>query len=141
MSEDLNRFIKPQDADYPNALKEIKTGYKSSHWIWYIFPQLKGLGNSGFSNFYGISDLNEARDYLAHPVLGPRLIEITTAFYNLENVSASSVLGSDHKKLKSCMTLFDLADGNDVNIFRDVLNKYFNGEVDEWTLEKMQGVS
>ena len=134
MSEDLNRFIQPQDADYPNALKEIKAGYKSSHWIWYVFPQLKGLGDSGFSNFYGINDLDEARDYLAHPVLGPRLIEITTAFYNLENVSASSALGSDHKKLKSCMTLFDLADGNDVNIFRDVLNKYFNGEVDEWTL-------
>ena len=141
MIEDINRFIQPQDADYPNALKEIKAGNKSSHWIWYVFPQLKGLGNSGFSNFYGINDLDEARDYLAHPVLGPRLIEITTAFYNLENVSASSVLGSDHKKLKSCMTLFDLADGNSENIFRDVLNKYFNGEFDEWTLEKMQGVS
>ena len=140
MSEDLNRFIQPQDADYTNALKEIKAGYKSLHWIWYVFPQLKGLGNSGFSNFYGINDLDEARDYLAHPVLGPRLIEITTAFYNLENVSASSVLGSDHKKLKSCMTLFDLADGNDVNIFRDVLNKYFNGEVDEKTIELLRGV-
>ncbi|MFN5346073.1 MAG: DUF1810 domain-containing protein [Bacteroidota bacterium] len=141
MNEDLDRFIQRQESVYTNALNEIKSGYKSSHWIWYVFPQLKGLGKSELSNYYGIGNLNKAREYLAHPVLGPRLIEITTAFYNLENVSASSVLGRDDKKLKSCMTLFDLADGNSKNIFRDVLNKYFNGELDELTLEKIQEIS
>ena len=126
---DLERFIKAQDdayGSYQDALAEIKSGRKQGHWIWYIFPQIKGLGHSYNSEFYGISGEDEARAYLNHPVLGTRLREISKAFLNLDGHSAYAILGRpDDIKVQSCMTLFDLVSPND--IFAEVLNKYNDG--------------
>ena len=126
---DLERFVKAQEegyGSYHEALEEIKSGRKYGHWIWYIFPQIKGLGHSYNSEYYGISGEDEARAYLNHPVLGARLREITKAFLNLDSQSAYAILGRpDDIKVQSCMTLFDLVSPND--IFAEVLNKYYDG--------------
>lgn len=126
---DLERFEKAQEkgyGSYQEALDEIRAGCKCGHWIWYVFPQLKGLGHSYNSEFYGISGDDEARAYLNHPVLGTRLREITKAFLNLDSHSAYAVLGRpDDIKVQSCMTLFDLVSPND--IFAEVLDKYYDG--------------
>ena len=123
---DLDRFVRAQDAaygSYQQALSEIRDGLKRSHWIWYIFPQNKGLGRSSQSEIYGLDGVEEARAYLEHPVLGPRLREITTAFLSL-NKSAHRVLGfPDVLKVQSCMTIFDLVSPND--IFAQVLDKFY----------------
>lgn len=130
-SQDFNleRFIKAQEdvyASYVGALNEIKSGRKTGHWIWYIFPQIKGLGHSHNSEYYGISGEDEARAYLNHAVLGARLREITKAFLELNTHSANAVLSwPDDLKVQSCMTLFDIVSPND--IFAEVLNKYYNG--------------
>lgn len=127
VSYDLNRFLEAQQLDYPLALKEIKDGLKRGHWIWYIFPQIKGLGHSYNSEFYGISSKEEAKAYLEHPVLGPRLREITQALLELNNKTADDILGyPDVLKVRSCMTLFDLVSPND--IFNEVLYKYYEGQ-------------
>lgn len=103
----LQRFKKAQERDYEIALREIKNGRKQSHWMWYVFPQLKGLGQSYNSNFYGIKDLSEASAYLADPLLGKRLVEISKALLNLYSNDALEIMGSpDHFKLKSCMSFF-----------------------------------
>ena len=126
VSFDLNRFLEAQQLDYPLALKEIKDGLKRGHWIWYIFPQIKGLGHSYNSEFYGISSKEEAKAYLDHSVLGPRLREITQALLDCNN-TADDILGyPDVLKVRSCMTLFDLVSPND--IFNDVLYKYYEGQ-------------
>lgn len=126
---DLERFVKAQDngwGTYSEALKEIKTGRKRGHWIWYVFPQIKGLGFSHNSEYYGISGEDEARAYLNHPILGTRLREITKALLGIEGHSAYYILGNpDDMKVQSCMTLFDIVSPND--IFAEVLNKYFDG--------------
>ena len=126
---DLERFVKAQDSvygSYYDALSEIKSGRKTGHWIWYIFPQIKGLGHSYNSEYYGISGEDEARAYLNHPVLGMRLREITKALVNIDGRSAYAVLGRpDDIKVQSCMTLFDIVSPNDV--FAAVLNKYYDG--------------
>lgn len=126
---DLERFIKAQDdvyGSYLEALEEIKSGRKQGHWIWYIFPQIKGLGFSYNSEYYGISGEDEARAYLNHPVLGKRLREITKAFLSLDSHSAYAILGRpDDIKVQSCMTLFDIVSPND--IFAEVLDKYYDG--------------
>ena len=126
---DLERFVKAQEegyGSYHEALEEIKSGRKYGHWIWYIFPQIKGLGHSYNSEYYGISGEDEARAYLNHPVLGSRLREITKAFLNLDSHSAYAILGRpDDIKVQSCMTLFDLVSPND--IFAEVLIKYYDG--------------
>lgn len=125
---DLERFIKAQDdgyGSYLEALNEIRSGRKRGHWIWYIFPQIKGLGHSYNSEYYGISGEDEARAYLNHPVLGVRLREITKAFLEIESHSAYAILGRpDDIKVQSCMTLFDIVSPND--IFADVLAKYYD---------------
>ncbi len=127
VSFDLNRYLEAQQLDYPLALKEIKDGLKRGHWIWYIFPQIKGLGHSYNSEFYGISSKEEAKAYLEHPVLGPRLREITQALLELNNKTADDILGyPDVLKVRSCMTLFDLVSPND--IFNEVLYKYYEGQ-------------
>ena len=130
MNYNLERFLKAQDSvwgRYADALKEIKEGHKRTHWIWYIFPQIKGLGHSSNSELYGISNKDEAKAYLEHPVLGLRLREITKALLGCNNPSASNILGfPDVLKVQSCMTLFDLVSPND--IFNDVLDKYYEGE-------------
>lgn len=129
----LKRFLDAQDQMYEMALAEVKRGKKLSHWIWYIFPQVKGLGMSGSSLYYGIDDVEEAKAYLQHPVLGARLREITTAYLNLTGVNAQDVFGYlDAMKVRSCMTLFNEVAEDD--LFRNVLERYYNGLADEKTL-------
>lgn len=126
---DLDRFVKAQDSEhsYSVALSEIKQGCKRSHWIWYVFPQIKGLGHSYRSEYFGISCKEEAESYLSHPVLGERLREITQALLDCDNPSASNILGNhDAAKVQSCMTLFDIISPKD--IFNDVLWKYYEGK-------------
>lgn len=131
----LKRFLDAQQRDYATALTEIKSGRKRSHWIWYIFPQIGGLGYSEMSKRYAIKDLPEAIAYLAHPVLGMRLIEISNVFLALKSVSATGVMGNpDDLKLRSSMTLFSQVPGADP-VFEAVLKKYFQGEKDKATLQ------
>lgn len=129
---DITRFIEAQEdpwAGYEIALAEIEHGRKMSHWVWYIFPQLRGLGHSRCSHYYGIADRKEAEEYLAHPVLGPRLREISEALLANTNKSARTILGDiDAQKVKSSMTLFDSILPDD--IFADVLDYFYNGERD-----------
>ena len=128
---DLSRFIKAQEYDYDRALREIRSGRKRSHWMWYIFPQIQGLGFSSTAQYYAIRDLEEAKEYLAHPVLGARLREISSALLELDGLSAHEIFGyPDDLKLRSSMTLFRLAD-LDCPIFQDVIDKYYDGEADK----------
>lgn len=121
----LKRFLEAQSDDYEIALNEIKSGQKRSHWMWYIFPQFKGLGRSSTTVYYAIKSKEEARAYLAHPILGSRLMEVTKAFLELESKTAREILGSpDDLKMKSSMTLFDLIQG-ERGLFDAVLNKYY----------------
>ena len=132
---DLNRFTQAHQSDFDRALQEIRNGRKESHWMWYIFPQIQGLGFSSTAQYYAIRDLQEAKDYLQHPVLGPRLKEISSALLELEGLSASEIFGyPDDLKLRSSMTLFRMAD-LDCPIFLEVLEKYYNGEPDFRTVE------
>jgi uncharacterized protein (DUF1810 family) len=131
----LNRFIKAQENDYERALTEVRNGKKRSHWMWYIFPQIHGLGFSEMARHYAITSKKEAADYLQHPVLGTRLVEISTALLTLESNDAQYILGSpDDMKLQSCMTLFALLD-NTNPVFEQVLDKYYNGKKDQKTLD------
>lgn len=137
---ELSRFHKAQQTDYLCALSEIRSGRKVSHWIWYIFPQVKGLGYSSMSEYYGIKDLDEAKAYLADPVLSDHLIEICEALLALDTNDATEVMGHpDDKKLRSSMTLFD-AVSESSDIFQRVLEKYYNGKKDMWTL-KILGIA
>ena len=121
---DLERFIKAQGHHYKLALEEVRSGKKQSHWIWYIFPQMRGLGRSFFAQLYGICDREEAVAYLNHEVLGPRLREITSALLDHVDYSAEEIFGDlDAMKVRSCMTLFDVISPDD--IFADVLNKFY----------------
>jgi uncharacterized protein (DUF1810 family) len=134
-NNELKKFLDAQNQVYLKALSEIKDGKKNSHWMWYIFPQIKGLGSSETARFYGITDLEEAAAYLSHPVLGKHLIEITEEVLNLNEKTATHIFGTpDDKKLRSCMTLF--ANVKNANpIFQKVLTKYFNGLADDLTLQ------
>lgn len=133
---DLARFASAQDADYPTALAEIQAGRKSSHWVWYIFPQMRGLGRSGSSHFYGIADRTEAEAYLHHEVYGPRLREITQALLAHHDKSAREILGGiDAQKVCSCMTLFDVIAPND--IFDQVLKQFYGGRRCQLTLKML----
>ncbi len=135
MAADLSRFLKAQEQDYEQALREIRSGRKRSHWMWYIFPQIQGLGFSPTAQYYAIRDLQEARDYLAHPVLGTRLKEISSALLDLNGLSASEIFGyPDDLKLRSSMTLFRMADLNEP-VFLEVLEKYYDGKPDARTVE------
>lgn len=132
---DLQRFLDAQATDYAQALAEIKNGRKRSHWMWYIFPQIQGLGFSSTSRHYAIRDLAEATAYLQHPVLGKRLAEISSALLGLASRDASRVFGSpDDLKLKSSMTLFAAVPGAD-GVFEQVLAKFFGGVRDGQTLQ------
>jgi uncharacterized protein (DUF1810 family) len=133
MPHDLDRFVKAQSGDYASALAELRRGQKTGHWIWYILPQLVGLGHSEMSRIYGIASLDEAKAYLAHPVLGPRLRECAAAVLAVTGRSANEIMGStDAMKLRSCMTLFHRA-APDEPLFREVLVRYFGGEADSRT--------
>lgn len=133
MKSDLERFLKAQERDYATALNEIKKGRKTSHWIWYIFPQIAGLGFSSTSKYYSIKDKNEAIEYLNNKILRNRLIEICEVLLSLESNDATYVMGyPDDLKLKSSMTLFN--EVSDIDIFKKVLDKFYNGEKDEMTI-------
>lgn len=131
---DLSRFTEAQQRDYEKALSEIKAGRKRSHWMWYIFPQIAGLGESPTSQYYSIRNLEEAREYINDPYLGGNLIEISNALLELDTDDASYVLGyPDDMKLKSCMTLFRVV--SDDPVFDKVLGKYYGGKPDWCTLD------
>jgi uncharacterized protein (DUF1810 family) len=138
MNNDLNRFITAQEGIYQTALSEIKSGRKRSHWMWFIFPQIQGLGYSDMAKRYAIKDLPEAAAYLTHPVLGPRLTEISKALLTLPENNPNQIMGSpDDMKLRSSMTLFSLVAGADL-VFEAVLKKLFNGQKDTATLQMIQ---
>ena len=121
----MERFIEAQERQYHLALSEVQDGKKQSHWIWYIFPQMRGLGHSYFSHLYGICDRKEAEEYLKHEVLGNRLREITLALLAHEGNTAEDIFGDlDAMKVKSCMTLFDAISPND--IFSKVLKRFYS---------------
>ena len=130
----LKRFIDAQEADYQLALAEIKNGRKQSHWMWYIFPQIQGLGFSETSKFYAIKNINEAEEFLNHAVLGSRLVHICNELLKLKSNDANKIFGSpDDLKLKSSMTLFSSLH-NTSPVFQLVLEKFFNGTKDNKTL-------
>src|SRR3954467_3535388 len=137
MSADLSRFLDAQGSGtYEQALRELRAGRKQGHWIWFVFPQIAGLGRSPTSQHYALASLDEARDYLAHPVLGPRLVECAQALLDLPGDDAVAVLGPiDAVKLRSSMTLFACAAEDP--IFRRVVDKYFGGALDEATLSRL----
>jgi uncharacterized protein (DUF1810 family) len=139
MAPDLHRFVDAQDAagTYAGALAELRRGRKRGHWMWFVFPQITGLGHSPTARHYAIVDLDEARRYLADPVLGPRLRECAQALTELDGADAVEVLGPiDALKLRSSMTLFTLADP-DEPVFRAVLDRYFDGQLDEATTSRV----
>lgn len=133
----LARFVEAQEGIYPRALAELKAGRKQSHWMWFVFPQIAGLGHSAMAQMYAIGSLGEARDYLAHPVLGPRLRECCQTVLAVEGKSAHAIFGApDDVKFRSCLTLFAQA-ATDQTLFTDLLDKYFDGEADALTLQKL----
>jgi uncharacterized protein (DUF1810 family) len=135
---DLRRFVSAQHDIYEAALSEIRLGQKRTHWMWFIFPQIDGLASSATAKRYAIKSLEEARQYLAHPVLGARLRECAEALLAVEGRSVSAIFGSpDDMKLKSSMTLFESAAGSG-SLFAEVLDHYFRGKRDEHTLELLK---
>jgi uncharacterized protein (DUF1810 family) len=134
---DLQRFVDAQRGSYDTALGELRAGSKRSHWMWFVFPQIAGLGRSETARHFAISGLDEARAYLAHPVLGPRLVECTQVLADLDSTDAVAVLGSvDAQKLRSSMTLFAHADPEQP-LFRAVLDSYFGGAEDDETTSRL----
>ncbi len=131
---DLTRFVAAQEDTYDRALRELRAGRKTSHWMWWVFPQVAGLGMSGTSRAYAIADLAEAQAFLRHDLLGPRLLECCRAVLGLEDVTAEHVLGSiDAIKLRSSMTLFAHADPEEA-VFGEVLARFYDGREDERTV-------
>ena len=138
MPYDLNRFIAAQERDYETALKEIKEGFKQSHWMWYIFPQISGLGHSPMAKKYEIVDLGEAKAYMENPYLRDNLIEICKALLECGNDDIEDIMGfPDHLKLCSCMTLFEMVTPEE-EVFKKVLDVYFKGQRDKRTLGKLR---
>ncbi|SDP98625.1 DUF1810 domain-containing protein [Ectopseudomonas guguanensis] len=134
---DLARFVEAQQRDYQQALDELRAGAKRSHWIWYVFPQLRGLGRSEMAEHYGISGLDEARAYLAHPLLGRRLEDCARALLSHRGRSARQIMGSpDDLKLRSSMTLFHAAAPTQP-LFAEVLQAFYDGEQDAATLQRL----
>jgi uncharacterized protein (DUF1810 family) len=132
---DLGRFLRAQEDDYERALAEIRSGRKRTHWMWYIFPQFDGLGFSSTARHYAIKSIEEARAYLAHPILGPRLLECAEAAVGVEGRTAHDIFGSpDDLKLKSCATLFACVSPPG-SVFDRLLAKFYRGERDGKTLE------
>ena len=131
----LDRFLEAQEQMYSIALKEIQNGEKESHWMWYIFPQLRGLGKSRMSYVYGINGIEEARAFLKHPVLSARLIEITEALLEHKDIIVEDLIGDlDVLKLRSCMTLFALL-SEDNSVFHQVIDCFYDGKMDNSTID------
>lgn len=135
----LTRFVEAQEPVYADVLAELRAGRKRSHWMWYVFPQLDGLGHSAMAERYALAGIDEARAYLAHPLLGPRLQACVTALLQHHDKSAREMLGSpDYLKLRSCLTLFaQAAPGNP--LFQLALVQFYDGEPDALTLAMLQG--
>ena len=130
----LQRFTEAQKKDFDTALSEIRSGHKRSHWMWYIFPQIQGLGFSSTSVYYAIQNMAEAEDFLNDPYLGANLRTISEALLELDTDDPYQIFGSpDHLKLLSCMTLFEAADGEG-GVFTQVIEKYYDGRRDDKTL-------
>lgn len=128
---DLQRFASAQASTFDTALDELRAGRKQSHWMWFIFPQLRGLGRSSTAQFYGIASLDEARAYLAHPLLGARLRLATEAVLAVEDSSLAQIFGSpDDMKFQSSMTLFALASGSGASPFQQALDRWCGGKLD-----------
>jgi uncharacterized protein (DUF1810 family) len=137
---DLQRFVEAQDGVYARALAELKRGRKESHWMWFVFPQLAGLGSSPMAQRYALRSLDEARAYLAHPVLGRRLREVTEAVNAVEGRTAHAIFGSpDDFKFRSSMTLFQAVEPQEP-AYRQALGKYFDGEPDPKSLALLRQV-
>lgn len=131
----LDRFVEAQEHMYEIALEEIKNGEKQSHWMWYIFPQIRGLGMSSMAHIYGIAGLDEAKAYLDHPTLSVRLFEISEALLKHKKKRPEAIFGyTDAMKLRSSMTLFTLVSEDD-SVFHKVLQAFYNGEMDEFTIK------
>lgn len=138
---DLGRFVTAQEEVYPTVLTELRSGQKKTHWMWFIFPQIDGLAMSKTSRHYAIKSIDEAKRYLDHPILGPRLIECSNAVLAIEEESAEIIFGyPDDLKLGSSMTLFDSIIGTP-SVFRLVLDKYFKGKPDERTISILKGLA
>jgi len=134
----IERFVAAQQNVYQQALNEINNGKKQSHWMWFVFPQIRGLGFTDFNVYYGIKDLKEAQQYLSDPILGARLIEISQAVLSQQGKTALEIFGNpDQRKLKSSMTLFSQIQNTDL-VFQKVLEKYYQGSVDEKTMAILQ---
>ena len=134
---DLRRFVDAQAHTYDQALAELRAGEKRTHWMWFVFPQVVGLGRSGMAQRFAVAGLDEARAYVAHPVLGPRLVECARALTGLDTDDAARVLGPvDAQKLRSSMTLFAHA-APDQPVFREVLDHYFGGALDPGTTRRV----
>ena len=137
---DLRRFVDAQAPVFEQVRAELREGRKRSHWMWFVFPQIAGLGMSAMSRRYAISSLDEARAYLEHPVLGPRLRECTRLVMRVQDPSAEHLLGSiDAQKLRSSMTLFMRAAPDEL-LFRQVIDQYFGGHTDSATDERIQAL-
>lgn len=135
---DLQRFLSAQAANFDDALAEMTAGRKRTHWMWYVFPQIAGLGTSAMAQRYAIRSIEEAKAYLAHPILGPRLHSVTEALLAVRQGTAREIMGQpDDLKLRSCMTLFAHVSPSG-SIFHRVLERYFNGEPDAATLERIE---
>jgi uncharacterized protein (DUF1810 family) len=137
VSDDLERFVTAQQGVHETALAELRAGRKRSHWMWFVFPQIAGLGSSATAQHYAISSLDEARAYLAHPVLGPRLREAAAAVLGVTGRTAADIFGyPDDLKLRSSMTLFARAADEPSSVFAQVLERYYDGP-DPRTLERL----
>jgi uncharacterized protein (DUF1810 family) len=140
--EDLDRFVEAQEPIFESAMSELRGGRKRTHWMWFVFPQLRGLGRSPMAERYGIADLAEARSYLAHPLLRARLLEATEAMLANAGTDARAVLGEpDDAKLRSCLTLFIAAAEReeDRSLFKKALDAFFEGKGDPRTLAMLRG--
>lgn len=140
-SDRLDRFVTAQRDDYGRALSEVQSGRKRSHWMCYIFPQIEGLGHSSTARFYAIKGMDEAKAFIAHPILGPRLVESMEAVLTVEGRTAEDIFGyPDVLKLRSCATLFAQVSERG-SVFDRVLQKYYGGKVDEETMRILEGES
>ena len=139
-TDSLDRFIKAQNESYDEIIRELKNGEKVTHWMWYVFPQIAGLGQSAIAKFYAIQDPSEAQAYLDHPILGKRLLECTKIVLALKGKAALDIFGGvDAMKFRSSMTLFMFIAGSD-SIYQDAIEKYFDGEPDQRSLDILSGL-
>lgn len=138
LEDGIERYLAAQENVYDQALREVKNGLKQTHWMWFVFPQIRGLGFTDYNIYFGLKDFNEAKQYLSHPILGKRLVEISQAVLSQQGKTAMEIFGRpDERKLRSCMTVFSLIEHSDP-VFGKVLDKYYKGEKDEKTISILE---